>query len=216
MTPRPSLALGAALLAAALAAGCGPKTVRVAVPPRIDLLPYQTIGVVEFSSTSDAGLDEFTTQRFMSIVQQHQPGVRFLELGAAARLLAEVRRDRLDAETLRLVGQRYRVDTVFTGAYDISNVKPALTVTDLTALSASARVKLTLALKHWDARTGATIWTNARWGEWKVGGLDTVAGVGVSVKVSDPRDRYGAFLSQLVDAATADYQVRYETRRVAE
>lgn len=214
MTRRLPLALGVALLAATFGAGCGAKTVRVAVPPRIDLLPLQTIGVVDFSSEAEAGLDQFATQRFMSVVQHHQPGVRFLELGPAARLLEEVRRDRLDAETLRLIGQRHRVDTVFTGVYEISNVRPAVTVTDLTSLSASARVKLTLAVKHWDARTGATIWTNSRWGEWKVAGLETVAGVGVSVRVSDPRERYGTYLSHLVDAVTGDLQVRYEQRPV--
>lgn len=216
MTRRLSLALGLALAVATVAAGCGAKTVRVAVPPRIDLLPFQTIGVVDFVADPASDLDQFATQRFMAVVQRHQPGVRFLELGPAAALLAEVRRDRLDAETLRLLGQRYRVDSVFTGAYEISNVKPAVSVTDLTTLSASARVKLALAVKHWDAKSGATIWTNSRWGEWKVAGFDKVAGVGISVKVSDPRDRYGAYLSQLVDAVTSDFQVRYEARPVSQ
>lgn len=216
-SPTRTFGLAAALLVTALLPGCGKKTVVVEIPPRIDLQAYDTIGVVDFTSSQpDERLDAFATQRFMAVIQASQPGVRFLELGPASPLLAAVDRDRIDAETMRLVGQRHRVDTVFTGTYEIAHLTPQVALgQDLTSLSASARVKVTLAVRQWDTSRGATLWTNTHWGEWPVAGITKRAGLPVSVSVTDPRSRYGDFLDQLVRAVTTDFRVRYERRRVA-
>src|SRR5262245_65912927 len=110
----------AALVVAILASGCGAKTVLVQVPPRIDLRAYDAIGVVDFAPDSADRLGKTATQQFMSAIYASQPGVRFLELGPVERLLGEAHRERIDPDTVKLFGARYKVDSVFSGSYGVS------------------------------------------------------------------------------------------------
>jgi hypothetical protein len=203
------------LVLALLVSACSSKTVVVPVPPRVDLQPYQTIGVVDFTGDRDDRLGQAATQRFMAVIQSSQPNVRFLELGPAVELLRSAGRERIDPETMRIVGKRHGVDTVFTGGYELSSLKPQLTVgQDLASLSASARVRMSLRVKQWDTKSGATLWTNASHGEWPVARVSRGAGQPVALSVSDPEARYGDFMAQLVEAVTDDFRVHYERRPV--
>jgi hypothetical protein len=196
--------------------GCGAKTVLVAIPPRIDLQPYNTIGIVDFASVPADTLNQLTTQRFMAAIQASQPNVRFLELGPMDQALRLAGRERVDPDTIKRLGQHYNVGSVFTGAYEISNVKPQVSLgQDLTSVSASAWLKISLSVKQWDTKSGATLWTNARHGEWPIARLSKGTGQPVLFSASDPRDRYAEFMDQLVNAVTEDFRVQYERREVA-
>jgi len=214
-TFRSALASGAGSLAvlAMLAAGCASRTVEVEIPPRVDLRS-STIGMIGFTAVPADKLSQTTTQRFMAAVQAAQPGVRFLELGAMDQLLRAVGRERIDPETIQIIGKRYRVDNVFTGSYEISDAKPKVSF-DRDTLRASAWVHISMAARLWDTKDGATVWTNSRNGDWPVAKLRVEAGQSVSVNVSDPEERYGDFMRQLVRAITEDFRPHYETRRVA-
>lgn len=197
--------------------GCGPKTIVVEVPPRIDLQSYGVIGVVEFTSDRADGLNQFATQKFMSLVQASQPNVRFLELGPMDQLLSGVGRDRMDREALQIVGARYNVATIFTGAYEISDVRPQIRVgEDLSSVRATATVRMSLTLKHFETKTGVTLWTNSRQGQWPVARVGTGTGGGISVSVSDPQERYAGFMEQLINAVAYDFRHHYERRAVPE
>jgi len=187
----------------------------VEIPPRIDLGSYQTIGVVEFSSNSTDKLNQFATQRFMSVIQKAQPRVRFLELGSQTELLKSVDREKLDPGAVKAIGKRYGVTTVFTGTYEISDLKPKVSLDQgLSSLSASAVVNMSLNAKQWDADTGATLWTNSRYGEWPVGNVEKESGKPVSFSISLPEDRYGHFVAKLVYGVTDDFRPHYEKRKV--
>ncbi|MBI3002713.1 MAG: hypothetical protein HYY54_03660 [candidate division NC10 bacterium] len=197
--------------------GCGPKTIVVEVPPRIDLQPYGAIGVVDFTSDRPDNLNQFATQKFMSLVQASQPNVRFLELGPMDQLLRAVGRDRMDREALQIVGARYNVATIFTGAYEISDVRPQIRVgEDLSSVSAAATVRISLTLRHFETKTGVTLWTNSRQGQWPVARVGTGTGGGISVSVSDPQERYAGFMEQLINAVAYDFRHHYERRVVPE
>jgi hypothetical protein len=207
-----ALALVAAALPAIVLLGCT-STVLVAIPPKIDLQPHKTIGLVDFTSNPPDRLDQFATQKFMSVVQASQPGVRFLELGPMDQLLKSAGRQRLDSETIKILGSRFNVDTIFTGAYEISNLKPRVSLgQDLTSLRAGVTVSMSLALKHWDTKTGATLWTNSRQGRWTVSNVGKEAGQALSFSVSDPAERHGQFMEQLVNAVAQDFRIVYERR----
>lgn len=202
------------MLVAVFAPACAHKIV-VEIPPRIDLSPYQTIGIVTFSSNAAADLNHYATQRFMTSIQEAQPGVRFLELGAEDDVLRSVGRERLDPDALKAIGKRHGVSTVFSGSYRISDVKPKVRLTeDLASIKASASVNISLAAKHWDALTGATIWTNTQSGEWPVAKINKTTGRPVGFSLSLPEDQYGEHLSALVFAATDDFRPHYEKRKV--
>jgi hypothetical protein len=196
----------------ALAFGCS-HTIVVRIPPRIDLQPYQTIGIVEFSSNSTENLNQVATQKFMGYIQDAQPQVRFLELGPEDQLLKKVGRQTMDLDTIKDIGKKYNVGTIFTGSYEVSDVKPKVSLgKDLTSFNASAVVNISMVSKHWDAGSGATIWTNSRHGQWKVGGVRSDS-KDFSFNLGAPEDQYGKYIEQLAYAVTDNFRSHYERRK---
>lgn len=194
------------------ALACAHKIV-VEIPPRIDLRPYQTIGIVEFSSNSTAKLNQLATQQFMNVIQNAQPQVRFLELGPEEQALKLVGRERLDPDAMKALGKKYGVTTIFTGTYDISDVKPKVNLgTDFSSVSASAVVNISMASKHWDTASGATVWTNSRHGQWPLASVHKGSNTPISFNLSTPDDQYGRFIEKLVYAVTDDFRSHYEER----
>lgn len=194
--------------------GCA-HMITVKVPPKIDLTPYQTIGIVEFSSASPkatAELNQLATQKFMSIIQEAQPQVRFLELGPEGALMKTLGRERIDLESAKAIGKKYGVGTVFSGSYEISDVKPKLNMKDLASMNASADVGLSMMSKQWETATGATMWTQSRRGQWPVASFSRDAKTPVSLSVSKPEDQYGRFISELAFSMTDDFRPRFEQR----
>lgn len=191
--------------------GCA-HTVVVEVPPKIDLQPYRTIGIVEFTSNSGESLNQIATQKFMGFIQDAQPGVRFLELGPEDRLLEKLGRHALDIEAVQAIGKKYGVSSIFTGRFEISDVKPQVSIgTDLSSLRASAVVNISMVSKHWDTVGGATLWSNSRQGHWKVAGVDSNSR-DISFSMEPPEDRYGRYLEDLAFAVTDPFRPHYEKR----
>jgi hypothetical protein len=133
------------------------------------------------------------------------------------QLLSAAGRDRMDREALKIVGTRYNVGTIFTGAYEISDVSPQIRVgEDLSSVSAAATVRISLTLKHFETNTGVTLWTNSRQGQWPVARVGTGTGRGLSISMSDPQERYAGFMEQLINAVAYDFRHHYERRAVTE
>ena len=107
----------ALLLSAAILDGCGggARYVTVQVPPEVNLLGYETIGVIEVGSNADGAINRYATERFQSTIQSAQPGTRLVELGSMESVLGAVGARELDADAVRKIGTRYRVAAVFEG-----------------------------------------------------------------------------------------------------
>ena len=191
--------------------GCA-HTVVVQVPPKIDLQPYKTIGIVDFASNSKENLNQIATQKFMGFIQNAQPQVRFLELGPEDQLVKKLGRNALDIEALKAIEEKYGVSSIFTGSFEISDVKPKVSIgTDLSSVRASAVVNISMVSKHWDTVSGATIWSNSRQGHWKVAGIHSNS-KDISFSVNTPEDQYGRYLEELAYAVTDHFRPHYERR----
>ena len=199
------------LVAGVSAIACA-HTVVVEIPPKIDLQPYKTIGIVEFTSNSRGNLNRIATQKFMGIIQNAQPQVRFLELGPEEQLVNKLGRDSLDIEALQAIEKKYGVSSIFTGSFSISDVAPNVSIgTDLSSIRASGVVYISMVSKHWDTATGATIWTNSRQGNWKVAGFNSNA-KDISFSMNASEEQYGRYLGELAFAVTDNFRPRHERR----
>ncbi len=191
--------------------GCA-HTVVVKIPPKIDLQPYETIGIVEFASNSKENFNQIATQKFMGFIQNAQPKVRFLELGPEDQLVKKLGRNSLDIEAIKAIENIYGVSSIFTGSFEISNVKPKVSIgTDLSSLRASAVVNISMVSKHWETVSGATIWSNSRQGHWKVAGINSNS-KDISFSMNNPEDQYGRYLEDLAFAVTDNFRPHYEKR----
>jgi len=192
----PIIVLGS-LLVGLSALGCA-HTVVVQIPPKINLQPYRTIGIVEFASNSQENLNQIATQKFMGFIQNAQPRVRFLELGPEDQLVKKLGRNSLDIEALKAIEEKYGVSSVFTGNFEISNVQPKVSIAkDLSSLRASAVVNISMVSKQQ--------------GHWKVAGIRSNAN-DISFSMNTPEEQYGRYLEELAYAMTDNFRPHYEKR----
>lgn len=185
------------------------KRTTVAVPPRVNLYSFDMIGVVQFESDSKGTLASFATQRFIETLQELQPGVRVLELGTVDELMRTMGRDDLNSETVRAIGEHYRVGAVIAGTLDVQDVKPRLDLQQTaTTGNVSADVKAALTTRLTETSRGATLWTRSARTTATVVQVG-VSGRGVRFDAKDPEQAYGTMVDALVNELAQDFRVSY-------
>ncbi len=211
-----SLKMMAALLAVGfcILAGCS-HTEQILIPPQMDLAPYRIIGVIEFSTNSDAELRPYVTQNYLQAVQSAQPQVRFLELGAQDPVLSKVGHKQLDYEAVKSIGRIYNVDAVMFGQLNLSEAKPDVHLSSTwQSMQAGAYVEAALITKLWETDSGVIRWTNSSRGRDSIARLSASTGGNFHFGAKDPKETYGKLIPQLVWANTEDFRAHYEYRRV--
>jgi hypothetical protein len=204
----------ALLLATAVLAGCA-RTERVAVPPRIDLARYGTLGVVEFTSNAGPAVNARATREFQQRIHAAQPGTPLLELGSRDAVLGAVGAREFDAAALKKIGARYGVDAVFLGQIVYSDPQTKVQIRDLTRLEGSAKTTLRgdMSAKMLETRSGAAVWSSGSWATRTIGGVSVSAQGSVSggVREGDPRE---LMLPAMLDHLTDDFRPGTVKRRV--
>ena len=198
--------VGFTLLSLAALCGCS-STVLVNVPPRVDLTPYRTLGVIEFTSNAGGAINARATQQLQEQVQAAQPGTRFIELGSREAVLAAVGRSQLDAEAAKRIGRKYGVAAVFLGELAYADPKTDIRVSDLTKLEGGVRTEVRgdISAKLLETESGASVWSNSGWVRRQVGRLNVSAEHGVSgaMSKSDPHEE---MVPALVYQLTHDFR----------
>jgi hypothetical protein len=188
-------------------AACASNTVLVQVPPRMDLKPYGTIGIVEFGSNSEAAINAHATRQFQEQVQAAQPGTRFIELGERQGVLAAVGGRQLDVGALKRIGQKYGVDAVFVGDIAYSEPRTDVKIADPQKLEGGLRseVRGDISSRLFETASGASVWSSSAWARRQLGNLSVSAERGVSGSMSkaNPRDE---MIPALVYHLTEDFR----------
>jgi hypothetical protein len=196
-------------------AGCASRqTVQtVAVAPRIDLKEHEVIGVVEFGSKSGGKMGPLATSKFVEWARRDQGLVRIVELGTQSAALRSVGRDRMDPETIRALGEKHGVRTIFTGELTVSDIRPNVQIlTSLRSGHVSAQVDATLAVQLVETATGASLWSSSASGTREVGQVSVFSGRKFAFDSDDPDRAYGDLVNVLASEATRDFRVTRERR----
>src|SRR6185295_2194766 len=103
--PRTSIRPLAVVLSLLVITGCAsnPPARRVWVGPRVDLKPYETIGMVEFTSASKGKLAALVTRRFEEAARRDQEMLRMVDVGTRQQALAAAGKDQWDPEACRAI-----------------------------------------------------------------------------------------------------------------
>ena len=114
-------------------------------PPRINLEPLGTIGFIQFRSEAKGNIAEYVTQVFLEVLLKSQPGARIKELGREDDVLRDIGADRFTPDALETLRSRFKVDSVFLGTFEVSNIRPRVDLAAIiTTLSVSADVDAVL------------------------------------------------------------------------
>jgi hypothetical protein len=195
-------------------AGCS-HTEKILIPPKMDLRPYGTVGIIEFSTNAASDLKQTATQEYIQTVQTAQPGVRILELGGKDRVLKKVGQEELDPAAIRAIGSAYHVDVLVFGQLSVSDPKPNLRLSSTwESMQAGADIEASLVTKLWETDSGVTLWTKSSRHRESVARIKADTSGNISFGASDPKDAYSKLVPTLVYANTTDFRSRYEFRKV--
>jgi hypothetical protein len=182
----------------------------------MDLSRYRSIGIIEFSSAGTAGLGPYATQEFIHQIQHAQPGLRFVELGNKAQVLAVIGRRELDLEAIKLIGSKFNVDLLAAGSVEVSDIKADFKLSKaFTSINAKATTNLSLSAKFWETATAATAWTDSVGMECPVAELGLDSRGKASVGINDPQEKYGHIVSEMIHCLMPDFQPRYIKKRIS-
>ena len=178
---------------------------RVLVPPRLDLVPYGSVGLVTFTIERAKGsLQDFATRRFSEEILAAQSGIEIQELGPADSVLGRVGETALGPAAARALGGEQGVPVVFFGHLRVSNVKPKGGLIGLAAPHIEATVSAELSVELLSTKTGGTLWRSSAAATQKVGSLAIIGGEPY-FSARDPDDAYGRLVNRLVNAVTRDF-----------
>ena len=141
-------------------AACGHYVI---VPPAVDLMADEPLGLIRFSATNAKGdLDQLATQVFLQEITGSQR-VAVLELGKLGDVLAKINMKSLDPDAARAIGERYRVKSFFNGEVRISKVRPHVDLAGVLDRNLRVRASFDIAVtgRLVSTETGATLWTNS-------------------------------------------------------
>ncbi len=184
---------------------CGPKVV---VPPEIDLLPYEKVGLISFSVENAEGqLNEMATQRFLQEITRFQRGVQVIELGPLDEVLGKINKTSLDQEAMRAIGEYFGVASFFYGKIKISDVKPDV---DIVALIKSLRVRasfnISMTARLFSTGTGATLWTDSVFRKESLANMSMGQDQIPYFDIRDQDETHKLLVEQMVHELTRDFR----------
>jgi hypothetical protein len=196
--------------------GCAssPPVRRVWVEPRVDLKPYETIGMVEFSSPSKGRLAALATRRFAEAARRDQDMLRMIDVGSRQQALASVGRGTWDPESFQVIGRKHGVRTMFQGTLTISNIRPTVQLSAfLNSGQVTAHVDATLEVQMIETETGASIWSRSASASRTLGGISVFGGKNFAFDADDPQAAYGDLVDFLVGQVARDLQGSWQTQQ---
>jgi len=204
-----------AVLSLVLLTGCAsaPPVRRVWVAPRVDLKPYEIIGMVEFTSTSKGKLAGLTTRRFAEAARRDQEMVRMIDVGSKQAALASVDLDRWEPASCRAIGRKHGVRTLFVGTLTLSGIRPSVQLSALLhSGQVTAQVDATLEVEMIEAETGASIWSRSASATRTLGQVSVFGSKDFVFDADDPERAYGDLVNYLVNSVAADLQGSWQTQ----
>jgi hypothetical protein len=182
---------------------------RILVPPRLDLQPYQRIGLVTFTAEGAKGtLHEFATRRFEEEALGAQTGIEILELGSADSVLRQTKQTELGAAAAQALGASRDMPAVFFGHLKVSNVKPSGGLLGLAVPHLEATVSAELSVELVSTKSGGTVWRASSAATDKVGEIALVGGEPV-FSARNPNDAYGRLVNYMVAVVTRDLRATW-------
>jgi len=180
----------------------------VLVPPEVDLLPYERIGLISFSVENAEGqLDEMATQRFLQDITRFQRGVQIIELGRLDEVLGKINKTSLDHEAMSAIGEHFGVTSFFHGKIKVSDVKPDVDIAALIkSLRVRARFNISLSARLFSAETGATLWTDSVFRKGSLANMSIGQDQIPYFDVRDQDETYKILVERMVYELTRDFR----------
>ncbi|MBA7714632.1 hypothetical protein ES703_123661 [subsurface metagenome] len=183
------------------AAGCAPGV------PVVDLTEYGRVGFIDVSSSAEGEIAKVASQELVEkIMQIDKEKITVVELGSEEELLRALGRERIDPETIQMIGKKYNIGVIVSSHLNISEVRPHIDIS-LTreSFGVKADVDASLIVKLLETEGGGTLWTDSVEDTQSVASVSIGSGGLFHFDASTPEKAYGELVRNLVRKISRDF-----------
>ncbi len=175
--------------------------------PVIDLTEYGRVGFIDVSSSAEGEIAKVASQELVEkIMQIDKEKITVVELGSEEELLRAVGRERIDPETIQMIGKKYNVGVMVSSHLNISEVRPHIDISTITeSLGVKADVDASLIVKLLETEGGGTLWTDSVEDTQSVASVSIGSGGLFHFDASTPEKAYGDLVRNLVRKISRDF-----------
>jgi len=175
--------------------------------PVVDLTEYGRVGFMDVSSSAEGGIAKVASQELVEkIMQIDKEKITVVELGSEEELLRAVGRERMDPETIQMIGKKYNIGVMVSSHLNISEVRPHIDISTITeSLGVKAEVDASLTVKLLETEGGGTLWTDSVEDTQSVASVSIGSGGLFHFDASTPEKAYGDLVRNLVRKISSDF-----------
>ena len=176
------------------AAGCVPAV------PVIDLTEYGRIGFIDVSSSTEGEIAKIASQQLVEkIMQIDKNKITVVELGSEEEILQALGRERIDPETIQMIGKKYNIGVIVSGHLNISEVRPHIDISLIReSFGVKADVDASLMVKLLETEGGGTLWTDLVRDTKSVASVRIGSGGLFHFNAGTPEKAYGKLVRSLI------------------
>ncbi len=183
------------------AAGCVPAV------PVVDLTEYGRIGFIDVSSGAEGEIAKIASQQLIQkILEIDRDKITVIELGSEEEILRTLGRERIDPETIQMIGKEYNVGVIVSSHLNISEVRPQIDISFIKeSLGVKADVDASLIVKLLETEGGGTLWTDSVEDTESVASVSIGSGGLFHFDAGTPEKAYGELVRNLVRKISRDF-----------
>ncbi|TKJ47398.1 hypothetical protein CEE34_03805 [Candidatus Aerophobetes bacterium Ae_b3a] len=183
------------------AAGCAPRV------PVIDLTEYGKIGFIDVSSSAEGEIAKVASQKLIEkILEIDRDKITVIELGNEEEILRTLGRERMDSETIQMIGKKYNIGVIVSSHLNISEVRPHLDISAITeSFGVKADVDASLIVKLLETEGGGTLWSDSVEDTESVASVSIGSGGLFHFNANTPEKAYGELVKSLVRKISRDF-----------
>lgn len=183
------------------AAGC------VSGVPVIDLTQYGRVGFIDVSSSAEGEIARLASQQLIEkILEIDRDEITVIELGSEEGILRALGRERIDPETIQMIGKKDNVGIIVSSHLNISEVRPHLDISAITeSFGVKADVDASLIVKLFETEGGGTLWTDSAEDTESVASVSIGSGGLFHFDAGTPEKAYGNLIRNLIRKISRDF-----------
>ncbi len=176
------------------AAGC------ISGVPVIDLTEYGRVGFIDVSSSAEGEIAKVASQELVEkIMQIDKDKITVVELGSEEEILQALGRERIDPETIQMIGKKYNVGVIVSSHLNISEVRPHIDISTIVkSFGVKAEVDASLIVKLLETEGGGTLWSDSVKDTESVASVSIGSGGLFHFDAGTPEKAYGELIRNLV------------------
>jgi len=168
--------------------------------PVIDLTEYGRVGFIDVNSSAEGEIAKLASQKLIEkILEIDRDKITVVELGSEEEILRALGRERIDPETIQMIGKKYNVGVIVSGRLSISEVRPHIDISLIReSFGVKADVDASLMVKLLETEGGGTLWTDLVRDTKSVASVRIGSGGLFHFDAGTPEKAYGKLVRSLI------------------